>query len=127
MDTYWKSIRTRFDSKTGDSRGEYGCMLWVGAKDRDGYGRFIFRYPDKRRTEERAHRIALCISNQILPNCLIPREGSGGNKEVSHLCHNPACVLIDHLVIETHIQNMDRLHCRQQGFCSKCHKPHCLM
>lgn len=56
--------------------------------------------------------------------------------EVSHRCHNPACVRVEHLLWELHPANVDREQCRfsKQITCPKCqhafslckHDPTCL-
>ncbi len=99
----------------------------TGGKDKHEYSRFFFVYPNKTRREERAHRVALCIQKRVFPNDL-PKIDEFYNKvEASHLCHNNSCVEVSHIVMETHELNMERNHCREQGFCTKSHKPYCLM
>ena len=127
MDTFWETCQSRFDKKKSEPTGNLSCIEWLGAKDRQGYGRVFFLWPSKCRTEERAHRVALYLQARTLPSDFTTFDASGNKLEVSHLCHNNSCVRTDHLIIEAHHVNMERLHCRQQGFCCKSHKPYCFI
>lgn len=67
------------------------CILWTGAKDKDGYGRV--KINGKLR---RAHRISLEIKIGRLLN----------RKEIAmHLCDNPSCINKDHLEVGTTKEN----------------------
>jgi len=46
-----------------------------------------------------------------------------GALEVSHLCHEPLCINAEHLSLESHSCNTDRLRCVNRGLCHG-HKPH---
>lgn len=79
------SARTREDS---------GCVNWTGWLTPDGYGKFktggksVF-----------SHRYAWERVNGTIP------EG----QVIDHICHNPACVNVDHLRLATHTENMRNL------------------
>ena len=59
----------------------------------------------------------------VIPTC----NDEGKSVEISHLCYHKRCVKPQHLVLETHAMNMDRLHCKNQEFCSRGHQTHCLI
>ena len=59
----------------------------------------------------------------VIPTC----NDEGISVEISHLHHHKLCVKPQHLVLETHVIKMDRLHCKNQGFCFRGHQPHCLI
>lgn len=59
------------------------CILWPGAKDKDGYG-----FVKIQGRQRRAHRVALEVK---LHRALLPGELA------LHLCHHPACVNPEHL------------------------------
>ncbi len=74
------------------------CWLWTGATVKGGYGMFSVRRQDKTQSWL-AHRVSFFHFNGELP---------GPGLEVSHLCNDPLCVNPDHLVAETHVENLAR-------------------
>lgn len=77
-----KTLRERFDEKCS-SPTESGCVLWVGANDKDGYG--LIRIDGK---NVKAHRVALSWK---LGRPLVAGE------QALHECDTPACVAEAHL------------------------------
>ena len=67
------------------------CWLWIGARDKDGYGKF--GWPPRM-----AHR----ISYEFLVGPI------QAGLEIDHLCRNPGCVNPAHLEPVTHKENMMR-------------------
>jgi len=64
-----------------------GCWIWMAARDRDGYGVF---------GSKRAHRFIWQQLKGKIPKGLV----------VGHSCNCPPCVNIDHLELQTPLQNM---------------------
>lgn len=75
--------RERFASKTAAQPN--GCVLWLGAKDKDGYGKFQLN-GGGRQLHVRAHRYAFFLARGAWPTDL-----------ALHTCDTAACVNPDHL------------------------------
>lgn len=105
-----------------------GCIEWTGhRKGNSGYGIQVVKWPGGEEKREAAHRLAYMIRHRVTRYDM-PRVDENNNRvECSHICHNTVCVNADHIVLEPHAINQDRLHCKNQGLCSKCHKPYCLI
>lgn len=82
----------RFWSKVQKTRG---CWLWIGAKNRGGYGEF---------QGHRAHRFSYAMAYGTLPEAVL------------HRCDNPACVKPGHLRGGTQLDNM-----RDKQVKDRCH------
>lgn len=98
------------------------CRIWGGAKtNKYPYMRNPF---GKNPRTLKVHRVVyICKITDIN----LPTQDSSGKKlEISHLCHNNECVNPDHVYLETHQTNMDRISCRVQGSCTHNHEPSCL-
>ncbi len=70
------------------------CLLYVGSRDRDGYGR-VLRVAISR-SPFQAHRYAWLLTHGELP----------AGKVVMHTCDNPPCVEPTHLVLGTQGDNI---------------------
>jgi HNH endonuclease len=93
---------TRFWSQV--DRGA-GCWLWMGHRNRDGYGQFkVTDRPGDYRTV-RAHRWAWESANGPVPEGLT----------LDHLCGQPACVRPGHLEPCTNAENVRRRHARRRS------------
>ena len=69
------------------------CWVWLGCKDKLGYGSLSFRGIRKS-----AHRFAY----ELLRGAVPP------GRELDHLCRNPSCVNPNHLDPVTHQENIKR-------------------
>lgn len=78
------------------------CWLWVGWKDKDGYGRFSFpgKKGDKSRRHLYVHRLAYML--KYGPPSLTK------DMDIDHLCYNQDCVRPSHLEAVTHEENIRR-------------------
>ena len=85
------ALASRIDSRTEVNAD--GCLVWTGARNRDGYGRIAVG-----RRDMRAHRVVAEIINGAIP------EGT----ELDHLCRNRPCVHPDHVEPVTHAENLQR-------------------
>ena len=84
------------------------CRLWLGSKDRDGYGivRFWFRGT---RLKVKTHRLAFYLENNF---------PTMKGMHVSHICHTKDCIAVSHLSLETVAINNERKICVNNGECT---------
>lgn len=82
-----------------------GCWLWIGAHDRNGYGRFgILNIRDEWR-QQFAHRISWELHRGDIPVAMC----------VCHKCDTPACVNPDHLFLGTQQDNLNDMHSKNRA------------
>ena len=105
----------------------HGCVAWGGYVDKSGYGVQKVNWPTEGMKKERAHRLAYMIKHKISRNDMLVRDENSNRIECSHLCHNRLCVNPEHIVLEPHATNLERIHCKGQGICARCHEPYCLL
>ena len=74
---------------------EDGCWPWTGALHRDGYGRFNFQYPNRRKMRI-AHRVAWELTNGEIPAAM----------HIAHTCDVRNCCNPAHMFLATHAENM---------------------
>lgn len=100
------------------------CIRWLGSISKNGYGFVHLELPDKTKIHTTAHRAAFMLKNKLDK---IPKIDHLGNiLQVSHLCHNPACVNAEHLSLEPQQVNQERKMCFKSGCCLG-HNPACLL
>lgn len=120
-------------------QGGGSCMIWTGAHwGSTSYGKIALRLPSnpKKRLYFRLHRLIYSITNMPIPkyavditvDSLTPAhlDQEGRALDVSHICHKANCINPEHLVLEVHNTNMDRITCKLQNTCTKDHFPHCI-
>ena len=87
------------------------CVIFNGTLQ-GGYG-IVSKTFGGHRYRLYAHRAVFLHESGLLS---IPDE-----LEMSHLCHNKQCVRYDHLIIEPHVINNNRQHCKAEGTCTRNH------
>ncbi len=82
----------RFHSKTKQD-GE--CVVWIGATDKDGYGKFVTG-PHGQQRHHRPHRWIYERMFGPIPEGLV----------LMHKCDRPGCVNVEHLTAGTQKDNI---------------------
>ncbi len=99
-----RTERQRFDDKV--YRVHWGCWLWKGSLDKDGYGKFGF----SGRRWEFAYRTAWRLFGGTLPTWPM---------QIDHRCKVRRCVNYKHLEIVTYQENQRR---KRKAVCKRGHK-----
>ena len=91
-------------------------------------GRYVPGRPTVRMVSRHKHhgerRVAIHVAHVVLVmHGKLPKE----DEHASHLCHNSACVRIEHLVWESAGHNMRRMRCQARGACVCKLTPACLI
>ena len=97
------------------------CRLWDQAP-RGGrkYCEINVRFPGAKKYRKiNVARLALMLKLSVVS--LDPALDS------SHLCSNATCINPEHIVLEKHGTNNNRIACFQLGHCTKLHEPHCMI
>ena len=119
MDAYFELTRAKILAKSVKADNGLGCIIWTGTKkSKSEYGVIKISPPGLKPIVRGVHRVIFMCSIKIFD---IPRE-----MDVSHICHNPLCVNIEHLTKEPHIINMHRIECANVNFCTRQHEPFCI-
>lgn len=87
--SYTDRLRERIRALSRKSKS--GCIEWTGASVGTGYGQVKVR-----NRNELAHRVVFTIEVGAIPTGM----------DVLHRCDNPRCVLVDHLFLGSHADNM---------------------
>lgn len=98
MENFWKNVQITD-----------GCWVWLGYKDRDGYG--IFNRKRGTLGTRRAHRIAYELEHGLVPP-----------GHLDHLCRNRACIRPSHLEPVTAKVNAERGEKAQKTHCVRGHE-----
>lgn len=130
-DKFWCKLRVSMGKKSkngwefSEFRGDE-CVNWQGCVDRDGYGTKRITWPNGSCSLERTHRLSFMLHHKLLRNEIPRLNDAGLELDVSHLCHNKACINPLHLVLEPHSVNVSRTYCVVRGSCCGEHNPACL-
>ena len=88
------------------------CIIWHGPLTKDGkYGLISISNPVSGIWQKKkAHRLSFMIH--------IKNLDLNSDLDCSHLCHNSLCVNPDHISLEPHHINNNRIHCKNEMKCS---------
>lgn len=110
MDAFLKNSQKRVLKNSALSTN-LECRLWTKVRKSTGpgYGVTSYRSPlSGKRSTLHAHRLSYMVFTGSM--------GING-LDVSHLCHNPLCILVDHLSAEPHYVNASRIACVNRNVC----------
>ena len=127
MEAFWSQIALSLMQKSIFNCGRHGCTEWTGGREHGVYGKKSVVWPDGKKKIERVHRLSYMHAHHILRDEMPNKNSQGERLDVSHICHNPICLKPEHLILEPHSLNMDRMGCRMRNLCTKDHHPHCLL
>ena len=125
MDALFDRWMGQIEKKSINIDNEHGCRLWLGACTQSGYGRKKLTFLDGSYKVILVHRVVYMCKYRSLHIPLVNNDMK--DLELSHLCNNKLCVRSDHIVLESHSVNMERIHCFNQGICTDSHNPECLI
>lgn len=119
MDEFFAKTLARIEAKTSNIPTALGCHEWQGGlKTNSNYGVIKIHPPGQNITTRSVHRIKYL--------CLIKNLNVDRGLDISHICHNPKCLTTEHLTLEAHEINMNRVACFNEKTCSGEHQPECL-
>lgn len=125
-DRFWQKMSKSLKKYSETGTGVDSCILWVGCRDRYGYGIKRVTWPEGEMFLERVHRVSYMLKHRILKNDMLKLSPEGFELDVSHLCHNKLCINSLHLALEPHTMNISRVYCMKGGHCFGGHLPPCL-
>jgi len=88
---------------------EFGCIEWLGGKDKNGYGHTIFTPIKSNRKTWKTHRLMWYLINGEIPKGMI----------ICHKCDNPSCINLNHLFLGTHKENSKDRDKKNRGYFHK--------
>ena len=121
---FFDGLRVQILRKSVNNGNVHNCRMWTGCVN-GKYGRKRVKYPDgTTKLEYVARLMYMC---KTLDRYIPPYDADGSALDVSHLCGHSLCVNEDHLTLETHSVNMERVHCQSQHVCTGAHYPLCMI
>ncbi len=92
---FWKKV---------DIKSHQGCWIWMGYKDKKGYGKFWFN-----KQTHLAHRLVykMCVNDIPLKKCVL------------HSCDNPSCCNPYHLFLGTQADNVKDMYLKHREACGE--------
>lgn len=95
------------------------CRLWHNGQRSKSYGQIKVKLPNLEWHSYSPAKLSLIIELGFIPPPSL---------DCSHLCHNRLCINPDHLSLEPHGINMQRVNCMSEGVCRQhVNYPPCLI
>lgn len=108
------------------------CLLWTKSGNDSGYPRKSFLIIKRDGSRSRKTVLVYRLLYAFMHNMAVGGEETNG-KDVSHICHNRACLYLLHLCLEPKAVNTSRRSCVVEGKCKGEHNlggiqyPNCVM
>ena len=110
---FWDEELNKYISQ-GVKRGE--CLIF---RDTNKYQQVRFVWPNTNISKKyHIHKFVYLMANKKIS---VPP-----GYDISHLCHQPGCVNVDHLICESESINGNRQSCNRDKYCKGCHYPPCI-
>jgi len=95
-----------YSDKVGD------CLIWQKSISSNGYPQLKVTIKTWGSRPVPVHRLHYMLHHK-------QHIAYDEENEISHLCHNPLCIEINHLSLEPHSINLERKECKITGSCRK--------
>ena len=107
-----------------EASGPLGCLNYKYGTSKDiNYARYHMAYPSGPYSPAVSGQMLASRAVYIFYHRRPDMVGEPGTGQVSHLCHNPRCINIKHLTLESAASYSQRKSCKAANKCMECNPP----